>query len=217
MTKHFLFDFDGTLVDSMGYWAKCMVGVLDNHGIPYPDDIVNIITPLGGAGTIAHFQKMGLDLPTEVIAAEIHEVLTPMYENVIPEKSDVTRCLKRMREMGLGLHVLTASPHKWLDPALKRLGMWELFDNIWSSDDFGTGKTNPDIYRMAAEKIGVDVSDVTFLDDNINADKAAKLSGVSVFGVYDDSSKGDTEEMKKITDFYVYDFSELLDYVEKNI
>ena len=46
---------------------------------------------------------------------------------------------------------------------------------------------------------------------------AAKLSGVSVFGVYDDSSKGDTEEMKKITDFYVYDFSELLDYVEKNI
>lgn len=64
MTKHFLFDFDGTLVDSMGHWANCMVGVLDNHGIPYPDDIVNIITPLGSAGTIAHFQKMGLDLPT---------------------------------------------------------------------------------------------------------------------------------------------------------
>lgn len=41
-TKHWLFDFDGTLVDSMPYWSAGMVGVLDNHGIKYEDGIVNV-------------------------------------------------------------------------------------------------------------------------------------------------------------------------------
>lgn len=216
MTKHFLFDFDGTLVDSMPYWAGGMVGVLDNHSIPYGDDIISIITPLGGAGTIAYFQKIGLDLPTEVIRKELDDSLTPIYQNIVPEKKGVAHCLREMKKRGHRLHVLTASPHIWLDPCLERLGLADLFDNIWSSDDFGTGKNNPEIYRMVAQRIGASIDEITFLDDNINADKAAKLSGVKVIGVYDESTKDSEQEMRAVTDAYIYNFTELEEMVKRD-
>ena len=50
-----------------------------------------------------------------------------------------------------------------------------------------------------------------FLDDNYNADATAKAAGMLVCGVYDDSSSDYVEQMKSVTDFYIYDFQELLD------
>jgi hypothetical protein len=61
-----------------------MVGILVNHNVAYGDDIIGIITPLGGAGTISYFQKIGLDLSTEDIKKEMEAVLTPVYQNIIP-------------------------------------------------------------------------------------------------------------------------------------
>ncbi len=208
-TKHWLFDFDGTLVDSMPHWAACMVGVLDDHNIPYPEDIVNIITPLGTVGTAKYFQKIGLNIPLEKIGEEIFSKLIPIYRDIVPVKPHVISCLEKMRNAGYKLHILTASPHVYLDPCLTRLGMFELFDNVWSSDDFGTGKTDPEIYRSVAKKLGAQVSDITFLDDNINADKTAKLAGVQVVAVYDETSRSDEEKMRELCDGYVYDFLEL--------
>ena len=44
-----------------------------------------------------------------------------------------------------------------------------------------------------------------------NADKTAKVAGMKVCGVYDASSEEYTDDIKAITDFYISDFSELLD------
>ena len=209
ITKHYLFDFDGTLVDSMPYWAEAMLDVLDTFGIQYGDDIINIITPLGLQGTAEYFQGLGLELTIEEIFAEVDKRLAPAYTHKIPAKANVFHCLQKMKTLGFGLHVLTASPHRWLDPCLVRLGLYDLFDNVWSSDDFGTGKTNPKIYHAAAERMGARMDEITFLDDNINADLAAKTSGVSVIGVYDKTSENDADRMRRELDGYVLDFAEL--------
>ena len=209
ITKHWLFDFDGTLVDSMPYWSNAMISVLDSHGVKYGEDIIKIITPLGTAGTIKYFQSIGLNSPVSEIGKEISNRLTPLYLNEIGEKKGVRHCLEKMKEEGYHLHVLTASPHLWLDACLKRLGLWEIFENIWSSDDFGMGKSNPQIYVEAAKRIGVSIDEITFLDDNLNADKAAKESGIRVVGVFDLSSADSESEMRKIADGYIYDFTEL--------
>ena len=208
-TKHWLFDFDGTLVDSMPYWSACMVGVLDDHNVPYPENIINIITPLGTEGTAKYFQKIGLDLPFEKIDEEIFARLVEIYHKVVPAKEYVIDCLKKMRKAGYKLHVLTASRHFFLDPCLVRLGMYDLFDNVWSSDDFGMGKTNPEIYCSVAKKLGVSVCDITFLDDNINANETAKNAGTQVIGVYDKTSSADENKMRGLLDGYIYNFSEL--------
>ena len=60
--KSYLFDFDGTLVDSMPTFVSVMLRILDENKIAYGDDIVKIITPLGYKGTGACFKEFGLEL-----------------------------------------------------------------------------------------------------------------------------------------------------------
>ena len=85
-----------------------------------------------------------------------------------------------------------------------------MFDNVWSCDDFNTTKADPEIYRKAAERIGKSVEEIIFIDDNLNADKTAKQAGMTVYGIYDPSSSDYVEEIKGVTDRYIYDFKELL-------
>jgi HAD superfamily hydrolase (TIGR01509 family) len=130
--------------------------------------------------------------------------------NDIQEKEGVCDTLRALKKRGAELNVLTASPHLALDPCLKRLGVWELFSNVWSCDDFGTTKADPEIYRMAAERIGAAVEDVVFVDDNVNAVKTARKAGMRVYGIYDKSSDEFVDEMKKVSEKYLNKLSELL-------
>lgn len=211
MKKAYLFDFDGTLVDSMPAYGATMLRVLDENHINYPPDIIKIITPLGYIGTAEYFIKLGLDLPRDEIIAIFSSYLIEQYSQHIPAKANVIEVLKALKAQGADLNVLTASPHEMLDPCLKRLGIYDLFTNVWSCEDFKTTKADPKIYHMAAEKIGVPVEEVLFLDDNYNADKTAKTTGIQVCGVYDDSSAEYTEEIKTVSDYYISDFTELYD------
>ena len=205
----YLFDFDGTLVDSMPTFASTMLRILDENNISYGSDIVKIITPLGYKGTAEYFIKLGLNAPIDEIIAKMMAYSIYEYENTIGAKKNVVETLKILKENGASLNVLTASPHVMLDPCLKRIGLYDLFDNVWSCDDFKTSKADPEIYKMAAERIGKPVSEVLFLDDNYNANKVAKSAGIATCGVYDDSSKEYVDEIKGVADYYIYDFSEL--------
>ncbi|MBE5743660.1 MAG: HAD family hydrolase [Clostridiales bacterium] len=206
----YLFDFDGTLVDSMPTFVKAMLKVLDDYGVKYGDDIVKIITPLGYKGSAEYFQKLGLKLSVEEIISLINDFAINEYAYNILAKPNVIETLKELKKRGADLNVLTASPHVMLDPCLKRLGVFDLFTNVWSCEDFSTTKADPEIYKMASRKIGKKIDNIVFLDDNFNACKTAKSAGIGVFGVYDKSSEEFIEDMKKLTDKYVYDLSELL-------
>lgn len=208
--KTYLFDFDGTLVDSMPTYVSAMLRILDENNISYDEGIVKIITPLGLIKTAEYFIELGVELSKEEIIGLMKKYMLDEYLYNIPAKKNVISTLNQLKEEGASLNVLTASPHITLDACLKRLGIFDLFNNVWSCDDFSTTKADPDIYKMAAERIGQRIENILFLDDNFNADKTAKAAGMKVCGVYDDSSKDYTDDIKSITDFYIYDFSELL-------
>ena len=212
MNNCYLFDFDGTLVDSMPTYVSAMLRILDEHHISYDKSIVKTITPLGLNGTADYYlNELGLDIPKENLLCLMRDYMLEAYLHTIPAKPNVISVLKELKSKGARLNVLTASPHVTLDACLKRLGMWELFDNIWSCDDFQTTKADVQIYVKAAEKLCTTVDKVLFLDDNLSADLTAKAAGMQVCGVYDESSKDYVEQMKSATDFYIYDFKELLD------
>jgi HAD superfamily hydrolase (TIGR01509 family) len=205
-----LFDFDGTLVDSMSTYSNMMIRILDEYEVKYPDDIIKIITPLGFVGTADYFiEKLGLCETRETLISKMTEYAIEEYTYNVPAKEHVADTLSRLREEGASLNVLTASPHDTLDPCLKRLGLYDVFDNVWSCNDFATTKSDPEIYRAAAERMGVEVENVVFLDDNINADITAKNAGMQVLGVYDDSSREFEGEMRSVCNGYIRDFSEL--------
>ena len=208
--KTYLFDFDGTLVDSMPTFVSAMLRILDENSISYDKDIVKIITPLGLIGTAEYFVELGINKPKGEIILLMKEYMAEAYFYHIPAKNNVISVLRELKKKGCNLNVLTASPHITLDACLKRLGIYDLFTNVWSCDDFHTTKADPDIYRMAAEQIGESIENILFLDDNFNADKTAKSAGMLVCGVYDDSSKDYVDDIKGIADYYIYDFEELI-------
>ena len=207
----YLFDFDGTLVDSMPAYVSVMLRILDENNITYGDDIVKIITPLGYKGTAEYFISLGVPMSANELTELMNRYAYNEYLLNIPAKENVIATLRKLKESGADLNVLTASPHTVLDPCLKRLGIYDLFTNVWSCEDFATTKADPQIYVKAAEKMGKPVEEVLFLDDNYNADKTAKFAGMMVCGVYDKSSEEYTEDIKAVSDYYIKDFTELLE------
>ena len=79
--KTYLFDFDGTLVDSMPSFISVMLRILDENNIKYENDIVKTITPLGYLGTARYFKELGVSLPEEELVSLMmqyaYEVMEP--------------------------------------------------------------------------------------------------------------------------------------------
>lgn len=206
----YLFDFDGTLVDSMPSYISVMLRILDENDIKYEEDIVKVITPLGFAGSAKYFKKLGVLTSEEEMKKTMNEHAYNEYAYNIQAKANVISTLNELKKAGAHLNVLTASPHRLLDPCLKRLEIYELFDNVWSSGDFSTTKSDPSLYMKVANELGKPVESILFLDDNYDADKTAKHAGMKVCGVFDDSSAKYVDDIKSIADYYIYDFAELL-------
>ena len=206
----YLFDFDGTLVDSMPSYISAMLKILDESNITYGNDIIKIITPLGYQGTAKYYiECLGIKQSEKEIVERMNRYAYDEYAYRIQAKKNVLKTVKELKRYGADLNILTASPHTVVDVCLKRLGLFDLFTNIWSCDDFKTTKADPEIYIMAAEKIGSPIEQILFLDDNYNANKAAAASKIKVCGVYDRSSEEYTEDIKSVSDHYINDFSEI--------
>ena len=206
-----LFDFDGTLVDSMAVWAGVHINMLKEFGVEVPKDFVKTIVPLGNLRASKYTISLGADIPLEEYLSRQHVVLSKEYGEKIELKEGVGEALTILKAQGHSLNVLTASPHRYLDPCLIRNGVWELFDNVWSIDDFGLTKDDVKIYRDAAKRLGANVGECVFFDDNVTAIKTAALSGMKTVGVYDDTSDDLVDEIKESCDLYVYKFTEIFD------
>ncbi len=209
--KTLIFDFDGTLVDSMPKWAGIMLQVLKENNIVYPNDIIKTITPLGYSGTAEYYvTHLGLKKSINEIVSRMHELAIYEYSNNISAKDTVKDTLNILKVNGYSLNVLTASPHPSLDPCLKRNCLYDLFDNVWTCEDFGMTKSDVRIYHCAANMLGTSTDKCVFFDDNYNAVSTAKKAGMTVVGVYDDSSFEYTSDMLEICDKYIYKLSEIL-------
>lgn len=218
ISQNYLFDFDGTLVDSMPFYVKAMLKILDENNISYEkNEIVRTITPLGAVKTAEYFISLGIDKSINTLVKEMYSSLEHCYSNEIIVKPYVKECLKYMKSRDIRLHVLTASPHRCLDSCLVRNGIYDLFDNVWSCEDFGTTKTDSNIYVQIAKYISEPIQNITFLDDNINAAKTAKRAGMIVIGVYDDFGRDEKDKFVQVTDGYIMDFNELMEQMKENV
>ena len=210
MGKIYVFDLDGTLIDSMPYFSAAMISVLDDAGIEYDDSIVDIVTPLGYQKSAEYFSSMGAGDDVSAIVEKIKKRLVYEYSYNIKLKPYVREYLEKLTKEGSRLGVLTASPHLVVDVCLKNNGVYDLFENVWSVDDFKYTKSTPDIFYEMSERIGVSTGEITFFDDNLTALINAKAAGHKVVGVKDIQKSEVIEEIKKNCDVFIESFEELI-------
>ena len=208
--KKLIFDFDGTLVDSMQGWANFIFGHLDKLHINYPDNIIKIVSPLGTRGAANYLIELGVDSTVDDLLELMDSFALDEYTYRVPAKDHVIDKLHELKKVGYSLNILTACNHNLLDPCLKRLGIFDTFDNIWScEEDFSMSKKEVALYTLVSKKLDSVCENCVFFDDNIGALTTAKQSGMVTVGVFDATSDDLIDEIKSITDNYIFNFSEL--------
>ena len=90
----------------MPVYGSVMLRILQENHVPYPENIIKIITPLGIPGTAEHFIGMGLKKPKEEIIATMINYMVDAYTYHVPAKAHVPEALQRMKARGDGLLVL---------------------------------------------------------------------------------------------------------------
>ncbi len=208
--KTHIFDLDGTIADSMGAWADAMLRVLNDSGVKYPENVIEIITPLGSVATAKYFAELGVGGTFEETVDRIYSYLLPKYRDTIPAKEGVCEYIKGLKENGCRLFVLTASPHILVDPCLRRLGIYDLFDRVYTTDDMQMTKSNKEIYYKLCRDNGADISDAAFYDDNVIAVRTAAETELYTVGVYDKTSDNSRADIEKAADRYICSFNELI-------
>ena len=210
MTDICVFDLDGTLVDSMERYARGILSVLEEEGISYEPNLIQVLTPLGYTKSAELYQKMGVPGTVEDIVHRIENKLVEQYANHIPLKAGVGDYLRKRKAEGAKLYVLTASPHIVTDVCLKHNGVYDLFDTVWSVEDYGIAKGDVRVYEAVAQRIGCRTEDLSFFDDNLTALSTGKAAGCYCVAVYDRHTEEAFAALTAAGDEAIRSFEDLL-------
>lgn len=210
--KIYCFDLDGTLVNSMPYFKKAMLSIAEDEGLDYDESLIKILTPLGYVGGAKYYiEHFGLNYSVEEICEKVRGRLYDAYANDIYLKDGVREYLSKLTRDGARLFVLTASPHSVTDICLKHNGVFDLFESVWSVEDFKLTKSDVQIFFDVAKVIQCEPEEVNYFDDSLIALENAKSAGFITYGVYDSQSEEELCRMRDtLADVCVMSFEELL-------
>ena len=208
--KAAIFDLDGTLLDSMGVWDQVDIDFLAKRGIEVPADYMGKVAAMQfrqiAEYTIARF---GLPDTPEALMQEWDDMARVAYSTVVEAKPHAVEYLSYLKRSGAKLAVATSLPPALREPAMKHVGIFDYFDQIVSVDDANNvGKDRPDVFLLAAGRLGVVPEQCTVFEDLLVAMRSAKSVGMRVWAIHDDSSDGDWPDICGLAAGVLFDFSE---------
>ena len=210
MSQLFLFDMDGTLINSNGLWKDVDKTFLSRRGLSYSkayyEGIAHTIFPLAARFTKEFF---GLEESCESIMAEWMELAEGLYANVAI-KPGVRAYLRQCKAEGRRMALVTSSVPEHCHAAMRHLDLAKYFDNVTFAQELNLEKKDPAIWRAAAERNGVRPEECTVFDDSLAACQGARAAKMRVVGVYDGYFAADEREMRRYCDVYIKSFEELL-------
>jgi sugar-phosphatase len=169
----FLFDMDGTLLNSIVAAERVWTQWAERHGL----DVKTFLPTIHGVrciDTIRNLNLPGVDAEREAAAvsqAEIDDV-----EGVV-EVADAARLLASLPPERWA--IVTSAPRALAEARLKAAGL-ALPVNIVTSEDVTQGKPAPDCFLLAAKRLGVDPKDCLVFEDAPAGIAAAQAAGASV-------------------------------------
>ncbi len=182
----YIFDLDGTLVDSMPVHHRAWLHALRNNGAPAHAFLWDEFVAHGGMAApdivSALNTKYGLNMEPETVAAEKRARYDYLLEHeALPIIGETVELVKQLKERGIPYAIGTGSVRHGALNTLRSAGIEELFSIMVTPDDVppGRGKPNPDIFLLAAEKMGVAPTDCVVFEDAQPGLEAAAAAGMA--------------------------------------
>ncbi|MDE6200552.1 MAG: HAD family phosphatase [Clostridiales bacterium] len=199
-----IFDLDGTLLDSLGVWGEIDERFLAMRGIEFPPDYTaNVGTMEFRQAAEYTIERFGLSDSPEQIMQEWTDMAVDAYATELKLKPRAKEVLTELKARGIKLAVATSSITDMCLPALRNNGVLHLFDAVVTTREIGKGKTFPDVYLAAAQRLGVSPSCCAVCEDLLRAVITAKNAGFYTVGVYDKHSLSGVEEIKAVANDFV--------------
>jgi len=209
--KGTIFDLDGTLVDSMWVWSQIDVDYLKTKGYSMPGDLRNEISHLSFSQTAVYFkERFNLDDSIEEILDDWHKMAFNHYSNNVKLKLGVKDFLNHLKSSDIKIGLATSNSVPLLETCLKNNGIYDYFDSITTTDEVSNSKNCPDVYLLAADRLGINPKDCLVFEDILPAIQGAKAANMKVIAVKDDECLDSKEELLKYADKYIHSFTELL-------
>jgi HAD superfamily hydrolase (TIGR01509 family) len=178
-----IFDCDGTLVDSEPLARTAWERTLARHGYTATDEDFTTVTGLPYARTHAYFAKR-VDLPSaEAVWVAYSEGLYELFDTSLTVFADAVGAVHELRARGIRVAVASSSRRERLDRTLARAGLADLFEVTVAGDEIEHGKPAPDMFLVAAERLGVAPEGCVAIEDSPPGVAAALAAGMVTIGV----------------------------------
>lgn len=175
---------DGVLIDSEPLHFGVLNEVLAAEGRTYTaEDNEEFIGTTTDYLWDTLIPRWGLRQPKAEYERRYDDAVLRVLSKPWPAAPGVLDLVRRLQAMGTPLAVASSSKRKWIEATLRSIGLADCFPELVSGDDVQRGKPAPDIYLLAAERLGVPPSECLAIEDSPNGVLSAARAGLCVLGV----------------------------------
>ena len=176
-----IFDFDGTLFDSMWVWTQLDHDFLRAFGVEPPPDIAREVEAMTIRQAGEHFRRrFGLAESADRLMERMLDMTAQAYAQQIQPFGWALEYLPRLAERGTPAAIVTAGHESHVRSALVRCGLENHFAAVLTPENTGLTKAQPEIFLLAARRMGIAPTDCLVFEDSIHAAQAAWAAGCSV-------------------------------------
>ncbi len=176
-----IFDCDGTIVDSMPLHFRAWTAAFEAHHSPYVFSELEFYQSAGMTETDVVAQlnaKHGADLdPEAVVKSKLSWFREHMHE--LQSVAAVEAIIRQVAEEGKAMSVASGSKLIIVEPELEIVGLRDLFSIIVTPEFVERGKPAPDMFLLAASKMGVSPEDCLVYEDGNSGIQAAEAAGMT--------------------------------------
>lgn len=212
--KAVIFDLDGTLVDSMWMWKSIDVEYLEKKGITVPADIQAFQEELEGMGfteTAVFFKnRFQIEDSLEKIKKTWILMAEEKYSKEVPLKPGVREFLEELKNRNIPIGISSSNSRDLIITVLKAHGIEKHFDCITTCCEVPNSKPAPDVYLKTAEGLKTEPKDCLVFEDVPMGIMAGKNAGMQVCAVEDAYSERQEAEKRRLADYYIKDYYEVL-------
>ncbi len=178
-----MFDLDGVLVDSEGLAWEAWRTVLGRYAVAVTDEDVARLTGRTEHETYDHFAAGGPLPPFAEFWDELAGVTFALFDERLSTYQDAVDTLETLVRRGHPIAVASSSPRERVDRSLFATGLDKLVSEVVAGDEVERGKPDPEIFEVAAARLGVEPHECIAVEDAPAGIEAALAAGMRVVAV----------------------------------